>query len=260
MTSAATLADNLLSEWEAHRHLAPIPDYTAQRARLAQQLANMCVVLQSEADSNVDEDDARTVLRPATSLRVGSTGTSGPGRAIRAAQHVAQLAQAGHLGPEPGGPAATALLVILSQPTTELEMDELNTITEYLRQTVCDNQTELIFGHGLQPDSSTELWVGVLLGYSSEPLPPRPPRLLQPAPPATSHVTGRDFYFEAAARLFVQRRRAGGWLLQRQFGLGYNRTGRLLDELVAAGVIGPESESRGWRVLVTDEAGLEKKF
>ena len=254
----APTAKTLLAEWEAHAQPALLPDYPASRARVAEQFATMCAVLiDNDADINVDADDARTVLRRATCLRMGSAGSSGHGRALRAAQQAAAVAQAYHLGPAPDAPATTALLSILSHPAAELEMDELTAITEYLQQTLGNNQMEVIFGHGLQPDLPTELWVGVLVGYGP-PLLPQPPRLLQPAPPPTNARTGRDFYFEAAAQLFVQRRRASSSMLQRHFLLGYNRTGRLLDALAAAHIIAPDPEGRGWRLLVADEAALNE--
>ncbi|SET50232.1 DNA translocase FtsK [Hymenobacter actinosclerus] len=251
-------AETLLAEWEAHAQPAQTPDYPANRARVAAQFATLCAVLiDNDADINVDVDDARAVLRHATSLRVGSAGSSGPGRALRAARQAAAEAQAYHLGPAPEAPTATALLSILSHPTAELEMDELTTITEYLQQTLGNHQTEVIFGHGLQAGLPTELWVGVLFGYGP-PLPPQPPRLLQPAPPPTNARTGRDFYFEAAAYLFMQRRRASSSLLQRQFLIGYNYATRLLNELAAAHIIAPDPEGRGWRLLVADEAALNE--
>ncbi|MBT2557506.1 hypothetical protein J7E24_06895 [Hymenobacter sp. ISL-91] len=258
LLSASTTAETLLADWESQAQPSHSPDYPTERARLLRHFTPLCAAfVHYEADVNIEEEDVRTVLRHATSLRVGTIGASGPGRAMWAAQQVAAVAQAHHLGPEPTGPATMALLTILSHPTAELEMDELTGITEYLQQNLGDQQLEVIFGHDVQADLPTEIWVGVLLSYCSRPLPPAPVPLLQPAPPEIDAATGRDFYFDAAARLFVQRRRAAGSLIQRRFGLGYNRTCRLLDKLAAADIITPDPFGSGWRLLVTDKAMLD---
>lgn len=258
LPAATTTAETLLAEWEARAQPNRPPDYATNRAHLLRQFAPMyAVLLNHEADVNVDEDDARAVLRHASSLRAGSAGTSGPGRALRAAQQAAAAAQALHLGPEPTGPATMALLAIISHPTAELEMDELTLITEYFQNTLGDQQTEVIFGHGLQAGLPTELWVGLLATYCPRPLLPAPVCLLQLAPQEIDAATGRDFYFGVAARLFVQRGRVAGSLLQHHFSLSQHRTGRLLAALAAAGIIAPASEGSGWRLVVTDEAGLE---
>lgn len=252
----APAAETLLAEWEAQAQPVRTAAYATERAHLLRQFAPMCAVLLNyDADVNVDEEDARNVLRHATSLRMGSAGTSGADRALQAAQQAAAVARAHHLGPEPTGPATMALLCIISHPMAELEMDELTAITEYFQQTLGE-QMEIIFGHGLQDGLPTEIWVSLLVAYC--PPPPAPVPQFQPAPVETDATTGRDFYFEVAARLFVQRGRATGSLLQHQFSLGYDRTQRLLDALAAAGIITPDPEGHGWRVLVADEATLER--
>ena len=252
-----TAAETLLAEWEAQAQPVRSPDYPANRAQLLRQFTPMCAVLVNpQSDVNVDEDDVRTVLRHASSLRVGSAGSSGPGRALRAARQAAATALAHHLGPQPAGQATMALLAIISQPAAELEMDELTAITEYFQQTLGNQQLEVIFGHGQQPGLPTELWVGLLATYCPRPLLPAPVCLLQLAPLEIDVATGRDFYFEVAARLFVQRGRATGSLLQHHFSLSHHRTARLLDELAAAGIIAPAAERSGWRLLVADEVVL----
>ena len=47
-------------------------------------------------------------------------------------------------------------------------------------------------------------------------------------------------------------------LLQRKLKLGYNRAGRLIDQLETAGIIGPFEGSKARKVLVPDEASLEQ--
>jgi S-DNA-T family DNA segregation ATPase FtsK/SpoIIIE len=47
-------------------------------------------------------------------------------------------------------------------------------------------------------------------------------------------------------------------LIQRKLKLGYNRAGRLIDQLEAAGVVGPFEGSKAREVLITDEYALEQ--
>ena len=66
----------------------------------------------------------------------------------------------------------------------------------------------------------------------------------------------RDDLFEEAAKLVVQHQQGSASLLQRRLKLGYNRAGRIIDQLESAGVIGPFEGSKARKVLVQDEATL----
>lgn len=68
----------------------------------------------------------------------------------------------------------------------------------------------------------------------------------------------RDSMFEEAARILVMHQQGSTSLLQRKLKLGYNRAGRLVDQLEAAGVIGPFEGSKARKVLIPDEASLEQ--
>jgi S-DNA-T family DNA segregation ATPase FtsK/SpoIIIE len=68
----------------------------------------------------------------------------------------------------------------------------------------------------------------------------------------------RDPFFEEAARLIVQNQLGSTSLIQRRMKLGYNRTGRLMDQLEAAGVVGPEMGSKPREVLIKSEMELEQ--
>lgn len=68
----------------------------------------------------------------------------------------------------------------------------------------------------------------------------------------------RDPLFEDAARLIVQNQVGSTSLIQRRMKLGYNRAGRLMDQLEAAGVVGPTSGSKPRDVLIKTEAELEQ--
>ena len=70
----------------------------------------------------------------------------------------------------------------------------------------------------------------------------------------------RDELFEEAARIVVQHQQGSASLLQRRLKLGYNRAGRIVDQLEAAGIIGPFEGSKARQVLITDEMSLEQKL
>ena len=63
--------------------------------------------------------------------------------------------------------------------------------------------------------------------------------------------------FEEAARLIVQNQVGSTSLIQRRMKLGYNRAGRLMDQLEAAGVVGMNQGSKARDVLIKTEAELE---
>ena len=71
-------------------------------------------------------------------------------------------------------------------------------------------------------------------------------------------LSDRDPLFEDAARLIVSSQTGSTSLLQRKLKLGYNRAGRLTDQLEVAGIVGPSEGSKPRKVLIQDEYGLEK--
>lgn len=71
-------------------------------------------------------------------------------------------------------------------------------------------------------------------------------------------VSNRDALFEDAARLIVQSQVGSTSLLQRRMKLGYNRAGRLMDQLEASGIVGPSQGSKARDVLIKTEADLER--
>ena len=68
----------------------------------------------------------------------------------------------------------------------------------------------------------------------------------------------RDSLFEEAARIVVQTQQGSTSMIQRKLKLGYNRAGRIIDQLEAAGIVGPCSGSKSREVKVTSEAALEQ--
>lgn len=68
----------------------------------------------------------------------------------------------------------------------------------------------------------------------------------------------RDKMFDECARLVVNSQSGSTSMLQRKFNLGYNRAGRIMDQLEAAGIVGPASGSKPRDVLITTEYELER--
>lgn len=68
----------------------------------------------------------------------------------------------------------------------------------------------------------------------------------------------KDEYFEEAARLIVTHQQGSTSLIQRRLKLGYNRAGRIIDQLEKAGVVGPFEGSKAREVYIKDLDALEK--
>ena len=68
----------------------------------------------------------------------------------------------------------------------------------------------------------------------------------------------RDPLFEEAARMIVMHQQGSTSLIQRKLKLGYNRAGRIIDQLEAAQIVGPFEGSKAREVLIPDEYSLEQ--
>jgi DNA segregation ATPase FtsK/SpoIIIE, S-DNA-T family len=71
-------------------------------------------------------------------------------------------------------------------------------------------------------------------------------------------LSDRDALFEDAAKVIVLHQQGSTSLIQRKLKLGYNRAGRLIDQLEAAGIVGPFEGSKAREVLIKDELSLEQ--
>lgn len=71
-------------------------------------------------------------------------------------------------------------------------------------------------------------------------------------------INDRDDLFEEAAKVIIKAQQGSASLLQRKLKLGYNRAGRLIDQLEAAGIVGPFEGSKARQVLVLDEMALSE--
>ncbi len=70
-------------------------------------------------------------------------------------------------------------------------------------------------------------------------------------------LSKKDPLFDDAARLVVTHQSGSTSLLQRKFSIGYNRAGKIMDQLEAAGIVGPPEGSKPRQVFYTDMTSLE---
>ncbi len=98
-----------------------------------------------------------------------------------------------------------------------------------------------------------------IAGQQSYPMP-----FLLPEPatekdePGAVDLGKRDEFFEDAARIIVMNQQGSTSLIQRKLSLGYNRAGRIVDQLEAAGIVGPSKGSKARDVYIADELALER--
>ena len=75
-----------------------------------------------------------------------------------------------------------------------------------------------------------------------------------------NNISERDKLFREAAEVLVIAQQGSASLLQRKLKLGYNRAGRIIDQLEAAGIVGPFEGSKARQVLIPDMIALEQFF
>ena len=73
-------------------------------------------------------------------------------------------------------------------------------------------------------------------------------------------IEDRDELFKEAAYIIVSAQQGSASLLQRKLKIGYNRAGRIIDQLEAAGIIGPFEGSKARKVLIPDVIALDDFF
>ncbi len=74
----------------------------------------------------------------------------------------------------------------------------------------------------------------------------------------TIDLKNRDEFFDEAARIVVMNQTGSTSAIQRKFSIGYNRAGRIMDQLEAAGIVGQNEGSKARQVLLQDEYALEQ--
>lgn len=75
---------------------------------------------------------------------------------------------------------------------------------------------------------------------------------------AEADLGNRDELFDEAARVVVMNQMGSTSMIQRKFSIGYNRAGRIMDQLEAAGIVGPSEGSKARQVMIQDEYSLEQ--
>ena len=70
----------------------------------------------------------------------------------------------------------------------------------------------------------------------------------------------RTLSFEEAARVIVESGQGSTSLIQRKFSIGYNRAGRIMDQLEQAGIVGPQNGGKPRVVLCSTASDLEMKL
>ncbi len=78
--------------------------------------------------------------------------------------------------------------------------------------------------------------------------------------PGAVDLNQRDEFFDDAARLVVLNQQGSTSMIQRRFSIGYNRAGRIMDQLEAAGIVGQSEGSKPRKVFFQDEYSLEQKL
>jgi len=101
-------------------------------------------------------------------------------------------------------------------------------------------------------------WIGEQKGYSDAYILPEFAGEDGDHSPGDVDLSDRDPLFDDAARLIVMHQQGSTSLIQRKLKLGYNRAGRIVDQLEAAGIVGAFEGSKAREVLVQDEHSLEQ--
>ena len=101
-------------------------------------------------------------------------------------------------------------------------------------------------------------WIGEQKGYSDAYILPEFAGEDGDHSPGDVDLSDRDPLFDDAARLIVMHQQGSTSLIQRKLKLGYNRAGRIVDQLEAAGIVGAFEGSKAREVLVQDENSLEQ--
>ena len=78
--------------------------------------------------------------------------------------------------------------------------------------------------------------------------------------PGAVDLSKRDEFFEDAAKLLVMHNQGSTSLIQRKLNLGYARSGRIMDQLEVAGIVGPFEGSKARQVLISDLTELDAKL
>lgn len=101
-------------------------------------------------------------------------------------------------------------------------------------------------------------YIGAQKGYSSAMVLPDPPQEEGSSGTVEFDPNEKDALFEQAAKIVVSTQQGSTSMLQRQLKLGYNRAGRIMDQLEASGIVGGFNGAKAREVLITDLNALEQ--
>ncbi len=101
-------------------------------------------------------------------------------------------------------------------------------------------------------------YVGAQKGYASAFILPEAPSEETSSAAGTFDPNEKDALFEDAARIVVSTQQGSTSMLQRQLKLGYNRAGRIMDQLEATGIVGGFNGAKAREVLISDLNSLEE--
>ncbi len=101
-------------------------------------------------------------------------------------------------------------------------------------------------------------YIGAQKGYSSAMILPDPPQEEGSSASVEFDPNEKDALFEQAAKIVVSTQQGSTSMLQRQLKLGYNRAGRIMDQLEASGIVGGFNGAKAREVLITDLNALEQ--
>ncbi len=101
-------------------------------------------------------------------------------------------------------------------------------------------------------------YIGEQKGYSSAFILPEPPEAESSSSAGTFDPNEKDALFEEAAKIVVSTQQGSTSMLQRQLKLGYNRAGRIMDQLEASGIVGGFNGAKAREVLISDLNSLEQ--
>ncbi|MDD2386123.1 MAG: DNA translocase FtsK [Bacteroidales bacterium] len=100
--------------------------------------------------------------------------------------------------------------------------------------------------------------IGAQQGYAEPYILPEPDIAETGGGGGSLNANEKDELFEEAARLIVRHQQGSTSLVQRKMSIGYNRAGRIIDQLEAAGIVGQYEGSKARQVLFPDEYSLEQ--
>ena len=147
-------------------------------------------------------------------------------------------------------------VLVLDEPTNGLDPQGIAEIRNLINRIAQQGKTIIIASHILDEIEKITDIIGSQRGYSNAYLLPECEE--DNISTINDDVGDRDPLFNDAAEIVVTAQQGSASLLQRKMKLGYNRAGRIIDQLEAAGIVGPFEGSKARAVLVKDLMDLKE--